>query len=400
MRLHIVGGGSIGTLLAFQLRKHCKVPVTLLLRPSSYQRYQTNNEIAITKNGQRYNERIDLQLLPSLSNSSKSSHLLLNSDNVVAPSDKVQNAKISTLVITTKSHQTIPSLTPLLSCKLIGPYTTLVFIQNGYGIFEDVVNLFKEYNTGVPKSVLMGITTHGAYRNDTKTETVWSGMGEWVFSVFKSDEIKGYSSHGISDSNDSTDVAIDSSNGERNDHNVEPPKENTTSQLISLFSSLPHSRVVPYSQFRRIQMQKLHINSIINPLTALLSIQNGQLLHSNSIQKTIDMLIEENYQLFKKLDLESDLGDRNRAFDKNVSELGTEKLNFTKEELRERVYQVMNQTANNWSSMYTDFSKNQETEIEYINGAIIKLGKKYGVDVKVNEVLYGLIKGTRDIRGF
>ncbi|KAI9135897.1 ketopantoate reductase PanE/ApbA C terminal-domain-containing protein [Paraphysoderma sedebokerense] len=399
MRLHILGGGSIGTLLAFQLRKHCKVPVTVLLRPSSYQRFQTTNEIAITKNGQRYNERIDLHLLPSLSNNSESSHSLLNSKIVSASSDNVQNSKISTLVITTKSHQTIPSLTPLLSCNLIGPYTTLIFIQNGYGIFEDVIKLFKEYRTGLPKSVLMGITTHGAYRTDNTNETVWSGVGEWVFSVFRSSGIEGDSSHDIDELNDNTDVLIESSNTER-DHDVIRPEKNSTSRLLSLLSSLPHARIVPYSQFRRIQMQKLHINSIINPLTAILSIQNGQLLHSNSIQKTIDMLIEENYQLFKKLDLESDLGDRNRAFDKNVTELGTEKLNFTKEELRERVDQVMNQTANNWSSMYTDFSKNQETEIEYINGAIIKLGKKYGVDVKVNEVLYALIKGTREIRGF
>ena len=48
--------------------------------------------------------------------------------------------------------------------------------------------------------------------------------------------------------------------------------------------------------------------------------------------------------------------------------------------------------SNNYSSMYQDLLKGNRTEIDYLNGAIVKLGKKYGIKCPVNESLAGMIK--------
>ncbi len=58
------------------------------------------------------------------------------------------------------------------------------------------------------------------------------------------------------------------------------------------------------------------------------------------------------------------------------------------------VRKVAEMTANNRSSMLQDIEKGKRTEIDYINGAIVKKGEELGVKCTVNEVLWRLVKGV------
>jgi len=49
-------------------------------------------------------------------------------------------------------------------------------------------------------------------------------------------------------------------------------------------------------------------------------------------------------------------------------------------------------TANNKSSMLQDIERRKKTEIDYINGAIVKLGKKLKIKTPVNKTLTALVK--------
>ena len=49
-------------------------------------------------------------------------------------------------------------------------------------------------------------------------------------------------------------------------------------------------------------------------------------------------------------------------------------------------------TYNHRSSTLQDISKRQKTEIDTLNGKVIELGDKYGVDVSVNKTIYNIIK--------
>ncbi len=54
-----------------------------------------------------------------------------------------------------------------------------------------------------------------------------------------------------------------------------------------------------------------------------------------------------------------------------------------------------NGTPGNKSSLRVDIENERPSEIDYINGAVVKLGKKYGVPVPVNETLVTLVHGLQ-----
>ena len=57
-----------------------------------------------------------------------------------------------------------------------------------------------------------------------------------------------------------------------------------------------------------------------------------------------------------------------------------------------KTIEVAEATANNKSSMLQDIERRKKTEIDYINGAIVKLGKKLGIKTPVNKTLTALVK--------
>lgn len=52
------------------------------------------------------------------------------------------------------------------------------------------------------------------------------------------------------------------------------------------------------------------------------------------------------------------------------------------------------------ASVGVDLRKGKRTEIDYLNGYVVQLGKKYGVDVPVNETLYRLVKTLEETKLF
>jgi 2-dehydropantoate 2-reductase len=52
------------------------------------------------------------------------------------------------------------------------------------------------------------------------------------------------------------------------------------------------------------------------------------------------------------------------------------------------------------TSMYEDFKNGKPTEIEHLNGDLIRRGKRKGIPVPTHRTLYGLVKGLEMKRGF
>lgn len=114
---------------------------------------------------------------------------------------------------------------------------------------------------------------------------------------------------------------------------------------------------------------KLVVNAVINPLTALWRIRNGELL-----------LSERRIHMMRQL------------FDEAAEVVG--KLGFSLPDgAWEEVLGVCRSTANNTSSMLRDVQEGRETEIDWINGSVISLADRVGVPVPANRTVYGLVKG-------
>lgn len=115
--------------------------------------------------------------------------------------------------------------------------------------------------------------------------------------------------------------------------------------------------------------RKLMINAIINPLTAIWRITNGELLDSPYRLQVMKQLYKEAAAVYEAQSIPYDA------------------------DLWDQVLGVCRSTASNRSSMCTDVMNGKATEIEAITGSIIEMGKESGVDIPGHELVYKLIEG-------
>lgn len=113
---------------------------------------------------------------------------------------------------------------------------------------------------------------------------------------------------------------------------------------------------------------KLIVNSVINPLTAILHVRNGELLQSPHTQALMTALYQEGISVTKELGIE-------------MPEDGLADL-----------LQVCERTAGNHSSMLQDLMNGKATEIESINGSLLRIAQRLNLSIPVNFAVYHLVK--------
>jgi 2-dehydropantoate 2-reductase len=114
---------------------------------------------------------------------------------------------------------------------------------------------------------------------------------------------------------------------------------------------------------------KLTANAAINPLSALLRVKNGELLTNPPARELMGSLARETAQVAESLGV---------ALPFSVPELAVE--------------DVARNTAENVSSMLQDILRGSQTEVDVINGAVVRTGKKNRVPTPVNQVIWSLVK--------
>lgn len=114
--------------------------------------------------------------------------------------------------------------------------------------------------------------------------------------------------------------------------------------------------------------KKAIINSSINPLTALFGCTNGYLLENPVLEG-----------ITKKICYESTAV----ACSQGVSVSFPLMVRLTK--------RVIHETSANFSSMLQSVQHKKKTEINEINGVIVRLGQQTGIDVSLNKILTSLI---------
>ncbi len=114
---------------------------------------------------------------------------------------------------------------------------------------------------------------------------------------------------------------------------------------------------------------KLLVNVGINALTAITGLTNGELLNYPEIGEILEAAVNEAFLIAKLKGIKTGFPDP---------------VEHTKE--------VCQLTAANKSSMLQDILNERNTEIETINGAIVKEGKALGAGTPVNMVLSNLVR--------
>lgn len=128
------------------------------------------------------------------------------------------------------------------------------------------------------------------------------------------------------------------------------------------------------------QLVKLAQNCGINAVTAIFGIKNGEILKNPEALETMKAVAGEVAEVFKRIDAEANEGGE-RTWDSGV--------------LFERMKKLCEDTAGNTSSMLADVEAGRETEVEFINGYVMRKGEEVGVDCPVNKELVKRVNALR-----
>ncbi|EOX1586590.1 2-dehydropantoate 2-reductase [Vibrio cholerae] len=114
--------------------------------------------------------------------------------------------------------------------------------------------------------------------------------------------------------------------------------------------------------------RKLAVNCAINPLTAIHQCANGALV-APEFTPIITAILDE-----------------------VAAVMQAEAISGEAEALRDGVYQVIQATAANLSSMHQDVFHQRPTEIDFITGYVVRKGEQHGIATPANSQLYHQIK--------
>lgn len=324
--IHLLGVGSIGSLIAHTIRKQ-NYPITVLLRTSRL-RSENSRDYAITVASKFHGqEKVEKSNGYELEAS--------DSDTIGA------GQSIRLLVVCTKAFSIADAIRPLR--KRFDRNTVLVVLHNGVGVREELHVLFSE-GRSMPSMppLIEGFLSHGAYAIQDNS-IMHAGQGDFYLSS-SSDNIR------------------------------------TRESLILLKRLLAELQVseVPYHNFQYKQFQKLLVNVVINPITAIQNHKNGR---TGEYPHLIRALLVESLSVLR---------------------VAHPELSFDLEDIGQVVNLVIARTAENKSSMLQDLLAGRKTEIDFINGAICALARKHQIGAPINTALVRLVKKkevSRNISG-
>ncbi len=154
---------------------------------------------------------------------------------------------------------------------------------------------------------------------------------------------------------------------------VSGKEEITAQQALTRLLNKALPSVKLHKNITEKQWLKLAINCVINPITALHDIDNGQ-VNNDTFTKQIEEILTEIVLVAK-----------------------SEGILFDLAELIKAVQQVATATAKNSSSMRCDVLAHKQTEINYINGYVHRLGIKHNIATPENTQLWqAVLQKTQD----
>ncbi|MEP1870186.1 MAG: 2-dehydropantoate 2-reductase [Paraglaciecola sp.] len=271
-----------------------------------------------------HQQKLDYQLLLKTSKAITLDIETINGEKTLInphTSDIKSASDFDVVVLPIKAYQVLGALQQLI--KIITPKHTLVLLHNGMGTIEQVKALYPN------NPIIAGTTSYGAYK-PTETSVKATGLGETHLGW------------------------------------ITKPDDNASLIESTVSKLLPPSTW--HQDIRLALWNKLTINSVINPLTAINDIKNGELA-DKKYQQDFQAICSEVAQVMNAVGYTT-----------------------SSEALQQKVMKVIKATANNYSSMHQDISFKRKSEIEFINGYVVKKSQELNISTPKNQRLVAKIK--------
>ena len=136
----------------------------------------------------------------------------------------------------------------------------------------------------------------------------------------------------------------------------------------------------PTREITKFIWAKILYNCALNPLSALLNVPYGRLLDTEATRGLMRRVVEEIFAVAGARRVELFWGTPEDYIDVFFGRL-------------------IPDTAAHYASMAQDLQAGRRTEIEAMNGAVVRLGEEAGVECPVNSVLAELVRAAEGLRG-
>lgn len=242
---------------------------------------------------------------------------------------EIKNINFDLIIVAVKSFDTENAVKTIK--ELVKENTIVILTQNGYGNYETAIKYLPK------EKVLLGRVIFGSKINKPCYATI----------TVNADDVR-----------------------------IGHP-ENLTEEkkVIETVCTIKHSGIpATYSKdIYKILWDKILYNSALNPLGAILKKRYGELAENPYTREIMNNIIKEIFDVCRLNDIQ---------------------LNFSSaDEYIEFFYtKLIPPTKDHYPSMYYDLLSGKRTEIDALNGAIVKLGEKVGYTPKVNKTIVNIVK--------
>lgn len=437
--------GSIGSLIATNLASLSSNKVRLVLRrkdlashllaassaaSAAAVRAEPLATLRIERDGLvKRTEGLEVEMTASLEDrelelgGGQSSKIIRNYPNLI------RNDPIETLIITTKAPSTIPSIQSLL--PRLSSASTIVICQNGMGVLEGLLDRYWPddnstsgmlgYGSGGGRpSFICATTTHGVWRKSA-SHFVHAGMGDIKFGVVPNRAVTESISRTVSPSwgsNYNNPLLNPRSLVSPNLSHI--PLNETTHSLHSTLKDLLqihlHPAWLPLPTLQIAQLQKLAVNCSVNALTAVMGVHNGALVGSKGARDLISSISDECSAVFAAhLAREEGKWSPPPIYDEETLPNSIIPPHpsppplpashpLSSASLTHYTLKVVFKTSVNLSSTLQDLlaipaspyppspTLPSRTEVDFINGYVVALARRYGISAPITESLGTLVK--------
>lgn len=342
MSVFILGAGAIGSLVGHQLALANKVAPTLLLKSEAAvkQFNKLGSSLNLVAHRPQFNvsRKVDIK-----AQSTRSLKL---------------DAPLKNLVVATKTYATQEAIRPLV--KYLDSDSNVLLLQNGMGMVSRLEEEFWPTLHNVP-TFYGAVNTHAAVKTNVNTVQHYGIHGSINIARLPLSRGSDVARHG------------------KWSHSDVPPIVQALMDTAAL-----NVTFVSHKRLLLMQMEKLIANACINPLTAALDCLNGDLLYGAKVADVMLRVVKESVECFKM-----EYG--------SVLLLPEAGVILNHERLMASVLELCRKTAMNSSSMRQDILSLNPTEIDWINGHIVNLGRKWGIPTPTNRILVNLVKDKLSI---
>jgi 2-dehydropantoate 2-reductase len=279
---------------------------------------------------------------------------------------------IDKLIVTMKANATVPAL--LAIKKRLLPSSTICFLQNGMGIVEDV-NTRVFPNPATRPRYIVGVTSHTTKdQRGRMFTTIQTKAGYTYLSLvpltpsFAS--LKTFSGERVGD---------EKSLVQRMNYGW---TASSRKLMISLKNcTLLNTKGFRYEEILLMQFKRLAVNAVLGPLSVVFDCPHGKLLENFAVRRLMQGLMDEIVAVAQNVP--------------ELREMDRFKDQFTSKKMMSLIIQIASRSNNTLGSMLEDVRRGRLTDIDFINGYVVKRGQELGVPCPVNRTVIQMVKAKQ-----